>query len=380
MPIPAEQRQPQHERAHGGQQHLLGDQHLARDEAPQQPREHALLALQRNAPRRQQHPHEHQRDRHGDDHGEAVQRRAAAVQELALDRDRLPDGGQHPPAGVEVLGGEAGHFVDLAQLRAGLAGRLAGDDPFERGGDRFEADRQLGDADFLQVSAPQQPFDRARGHALDLFGEGEVALGDVRFDLRADQRLFQRVAVVDHFQGRPLGAGGHARGEAGGDHDRRRHVPALDFRDRVGAARGLHGVRLAEQFVGVAGHVELLAAELDHLARRGFVDDRHPRPRRPPRQRQADQHRDHQRVDDQQHQQQPRAAEDQQVLAQQRPHAGRPSPRDSPGPLAGSAPAHARGRRPAARLRPAAARRGCRRSAPDLRRGPARGARGDSPR
>ena len=72
VPMPASIASPSSERAAGGQQHLLGDQQrLARDETPQQPRERVLLALERDAPRRQQHAHEHQRDGHGDDDGEA---------------------------------------------------------------------------------------------------------------------------------------------------------------------------------------------------------------------------------------------------------------------------------------------------------------------
>ena len=57
------------------------------------------------------------------------------------------------------------------------------------------------------------------------------------------------------------------------------------------------------------------AADLDGLAGRRFVDDRHPRLRRAARDRQPDQQRDRDRVDDQHRDQQPRAAQDQQVLA-----------------------------------------------------------------
>jgi hypothetical protein len=80
------------------------------------------------------------------------------------------------------------------------------------------------------------------------------------------------------------------------------------------------GLDLREQLLGVRRHRHALAADLHRLPRRCLIDDRHLRLPRRPRDRQADQQGDRHRVDDQHADKQARAAEDQQVLGQQRFH------------------------------------------------------------
>ncbi len=86
-----------------------------------------------------------------------------------------------------------------------------------------------------------------------------------------------------------------------------------------------HRLNLAEELLRRSWlTLDALAAHLHRLAGRRLVDDRDARARRAARDREADQQRDRDRVDDQQRDQQPRAAQDQEVLARAAdPHARR---------------------------------------------------------
>ena len=87
-------------------------------------RERVLLALQRDAAGRQQHAHEHQRNAHRDDHRERVQRRAPAVQQRALDLDRLADRRQHVLGEARFCAAKSAKAVDpfAAAARSGPGG------------------------------------------------------------------------------------------------------------------------------------------------------------------------------------------------------------------------------------------------------------------
>ena len=96
--------------------------------------------------------------------------------------------------------------------------------------------------------------------------------------------------------------------------------PGLDLRDRLRARRHVHSVDLVEELLRVLADRNALVADLHVCSGRRLVDDRDTRARRTARDREADQQRDRDGIDDQQHEQQPRAAQDQQVLAQQPAH------------------------------------------------------------
>ena len=334
-----------------------------------------LFALERDPAGGEQDAEEHQRDRDGDHDGEAVQRRAAAVHELGVDRDRLPDAREHALADPEVGRGEVGEARDAFERFAVVTGRGAGDHPAQFTGDLLEPDQVRGRAERAEAAAPDQRVDRLRGGVLDLLGEAEVRFGERRAQLRAHQRLLERIAVVEHFDLSLRGRRSrHGPRCPTGSPPRRapcRPRPAASPRARELTATGS---TLLKSWWAYSSDGDPVPADLDGLARRRFIDDRDARTRGRARDREADQQRDHDRIEDEHRDEQPRARED-----QRGPCAAAPSRRGPALALEERRPARARGR---SRPRPPgrAARRSCPRSAAARRPGRAAGRRGAAPR
>ena len=126
-------------------------------------RERVLFALERDAAGGEQHAHEHQRDAHRDDDGERVQRRATAVQQRALDADRLADRRQHALGEREVLRREARRTRSIRSscVRTCPGGWRAMIPP-QRRRDLAEADQVSGAPRTAEIAPAEQRADRRR--------------------------------------------------------------------------------------------------------------------------------------------------------------------------------------------------------------------------
>ncbi len=168
-----------------------------------------------------------------------------------------------------------------ASIRSSCAAFGAGgqtrDHAVQLGRDLMQADQVRRRAEHTEVAAAEQQPDRLRGGALDLFGEPQVRLRERGIQLGLDERLLQRVAVVQDFDAALAHAGGDAGGDVARDHHGGHHVAGGDVGDRLLARGDGDGGDLAEQLFGVPADGDVFVADGDRLPGGRFVDDRHAR-------------------------------------------------------------------------------------------------------
>jgi hypothetical protein len=238
-----------------------------------------------------------------------------------VDRDRLRQPGDQRLGDVEVvarLGGEAGDFLQrrLQSLR-------------QRRGQRFEdlrARPQAEDveaaAERLELAAVDDQVEVAAAFGADPPRHRQVRLREQRRDPVVDQFGLDRVFLVDEdFDFRHPRGQGRERvdlaDEVGREDQRRQRVPGFHLSFGLGAVGDEDAFDpAADPALHVRGW-KLRAPDRDPRPRRHFVQKGDPRLFRAARDREADEDRDQDRVGDQQHRLQGRAAEDLQVLQQQ---------------------------------------------------------------
>ena len=322
---PRQHRERHHERAPRRQQRLLRQQRLPRDQPADQPRERVLFALQRDAAGGEQHADEHQRDAHRDDHREGVQRRAPAVDERALDRDRLADGREHVLAEPEVVRREFGERGDPFERRA-VAGPAACARSTSRSRRGIARGRSGSTAppSTPRLSAREQqvesPPPRLAGSASESARFACASAELHAASARATASARRRCRALRPAPGSRPGGDFGPRCPAG-SRPPRAPRPMRRRRSACGARWDADGVDLAEQLVGVFARLRRAGR------RRGSSRRAASRRRSPPaacdgpaRDREPDQQRDRDRVDDSSATSSRERAQDQQVLAQQPPH------------------------------------------------------------
>ena len=271
----------------------------------------------------------------------------ARVSVAAAAMAKVSSGGEEPPTSTlwtwigcasRLISGSAMSRFSPASLanEVTCAERLA-QRPFrQRRFERFEdvgARLQPEDVDrpreHRQVAALDHQVQVLAAFDRDPLGDRQVRLGEQGSDLVVGRARLQRVRFVDdHFDFRRARREGRERvdlvDQVFGQDQRREDVARFDLVDRF--VTGVH--RDAFDFVADAllnvGGRELGAAEADPRVFGDFVEEGDPRRFRPARDREADQHRDQHRVEDEQHRLQRRAAEDLQVLEQQPAHVSGP--------------------------------------------------------
>ena len=116
-----ELQQRDHERRGRGEQDLLGQQRVGRDQPRRRRANTPSSRSSASSAGGQQHGDEHQRQRRRDRDRELVERRLGAADDGLLDPHGLADRVQDRLAQVEVVGGELGEAADLLAARAARA-------------------------------------------------------------------------------------------------------------------------------------------------------------------------------------------------------------------------------------------------------------------
>ena len=338
-----------------------------------------LFALQRDAAGGEQHADEHQRDADGDHDRERVERRAAAVQQRAVDGDRLADRRRAPSSeSVRFWAAKVGEGERSVRAPRGRGRAADGRSRRAAARDLTEADQVCGRAEHAEVAALQAAAPIACAAALlDLFGEAEVRLrerGIRAWTARATARARRRCRAL--------------RDAPGETSEESRAAMSWGITTAASTSPDwIFATACARVAVGTASTWSKSCSAYSPTSTlrpptwtvcpgRGFVDDRDARLGGAAREREPDQQRDRDRVEHEQRDHQARAA------------------RGSAGPCAAASAsiavpvlaraqerdeARPRSRRPARRPR-ARSSRGCRRTAAARRRARARARRSAAPR